>query len=139
MAITYSYTNGDATNLGRLRYLLGDHRGVPGVYADIATFVANAKAAHTDEELNDLLAAAMTNGDILSAARIAIQCRINREAHSAGVAGTTDTSDRPNGLTVAANALERLAYPKGDQLPGSEVRTNADIDNAGLTDMGDDA
>lgn len=140
MAITYSYTNGSTANLDRLRFLLGDCRGVPGTYATQAAFIdatTGGKAAFTDEELNDLLAADMCNSDILSAARVAIQSRMNREAMIAGVAGTTDTTDRPAAMVNALRNLERLVYPKGDQLPGSEVTANADLDD--LTDMGDDA
>lgn len=136
MAFTYSYTPGSTANLDRLRYLIGDHRGVSAAYTEV-TWLTTAKALHTDEELNDLLAATMCNGDILSAARIALQCRTNREAQAAGVAGTTDTSDRPNGITTALNALATCPYPKGDQLPGSTIRSNAEIDALGAQDLED--
>ena len=137
MAINYTYSHGSTANLDRLRYLLGDHRGVNGTYATSAAWNTSANALHCDEELNDLLAATMCNGDILSAARIAMQCRINREAMSAGVSGTTDTTDRPSALLNAINQLARLTYPLGDLLTASKVRTNLAIDTAGLSDMGD--
>lgn len=141
MAITYSYTSGAATNLDRLRFLLGDNRGVPATYATIAAFIdstTGAKAAFTDEELNDLLAAAMCNSDIISAARVALQSKINREAMIAGVAGTTDTTDRPAAMVNALRNLATLAYPLSAGLPGTEVTTNVALDDADLTDMGDE-
>jgi hypothetical protein len=137
MAFTYTYTPGSTANLDRLRFLLGDHRGVPAAYGTAALWLSTSQALYTDEELNDLLAATMCNNDIMSSARIAVQNRINREAYSAGVAGTTDTTDRPAAIINALRALATLTYPLRDQLPGSAVTTNAAIDSAGLTDMGD--
>lgn len=137
MSFTYTYTPGSTANLDRLRFLLGDCRGVAAAYTQ-ATWLTTAQALFTDEELNDLLAATMCNGSVPAAARIAMQCRVNREAMAAGVSGTTDTTDRPSALIAAVRQLERLSYPLGDTLPQSTVTTNAEIDDAALTDMGDD-
>lgn len=140
MAITYSYTNGSTANLDRLRFILGDCRGVPGTYATMVAWIdatTGAQAVFSDEELNDLLLSTMANGDIPTAARLALQSRCNREAISAGVSGTTDTSDRPAALINAIRQLERLGYPLSTGLPTSDERTNADLDT--VTDMGDDA
>lgn len=134
---TYSYTPGSTANLDRLRFLLGDHRGVPAVYTQ-ATWITTAQAVFTDEELNDLLLPTMAGTNLQAAARIAVQCRINREAFSAGIAGTTDTSDRPKALIIALDAMARLTYPLTDALPASTVTTNADLDAAGMPDMGAD-
>jgi hypothetical protein len=135
---TYSYTPGDGTSvppISRLRYLLGDHRGVPATYTQ-ATWLTTANALHTDEELTDVLL--MTVNDLMSACRICLQSRLNREAQQAGVAGTTDTTDRPKVLAIAAEMLGHMVYPIGDTLPISKVTTNVAIDAASLTDLGDD-
>lgn len=134
---TYSYTPGSTANLDRLRYLIGDNRGVPATYTQ-ASWLTTAAALHTDEELNDLLAATMNNGNVMASARCAMQCRINRESQQAGVSGTTDTTDRAAAMVNALRQLERLPYPLSDQLPDSTVRTNASIDDDALSDLGDE-
>jgi hypothetical protein len=136
MAWTYSYTPGAVTNLDRLRFLIGDNRGVAAAYTQ-ATWLTTAAALFTDEELNDLLLSTMCNNDLMSAARICMQARLNRESMAAGVAGTTDTTDRPSALVSSIRQLERLSYPLSATLPQSTVRSNADIDDAAESDMGD--
>ena len=126
----WNYTHGGTTNRDRLRFLLGDHRGTSGAWT-------GTNQVFSDEELDDLLLSTMANGGVLAAARIAMQCRINREAMNAGVAGTTDTTDRPSQIVQALRQLERISYPLGDTLPDSEVTTNDDLDET--TDMGDEA
>lgn len=132
MAATYSYTHGGTTNLDRLRFLLGDHRGAAGAFT-------GTNQIFSDEELGDLLLTTMCGSNVLAAARIALQCRLHRESLTSGVSGTTDTTDRPGTIVAAVRQLERLVYPLTDVLPTSQVRTNASIDDADLTDMGDDA
>lgn len=125
----WNYTHGGATNLDRLRFAVGDHRGANGAFT-------GTNQVFSDEELNDLLSAGMFAGDVPSAARAAMQNRICREALSAGVAGTTDTSDRPKTLVIALDALARYGFP-GSLLPAGKFTTNASMDAAGLSDMGD--
>lgn len=127
----WNYTHGGTTNRDRLRFLLGDHRGTSGSFT-------GTNQVFSDEELDDLLLATMCDGDIMAAARIALQCRINRESLSSGVSGTTDTTDRPGTIVAAVRQLERLTYPLTDTLPTSTVRTNDSIDDDNLTDMGDE-
>ena len=124
----WNYTHGGTTNRDRLRFLLGDHRGTNGSFT-------GTNQVFSDEELDDLLVSSMVNGGVLPAARIAMQCRINREAMAAGVAGTTDTTDRPSALVQALRQLERLSYPLGDTLPQSMITLNSDLDN--VPDMGE--
>lgn len=126
----WNYTHGGTTNRDRLRFLLGDHRGTNGAFS-------GTNQTFSDEELDDLLLSTMANGGILAAARIAMQCRVSREAMAAGVSGTTDTTDRPSALVQAVRQLERLSYPLGDVLPQSSTTSNDDLTD--LTDMGDDA
>src|ERR1044071_1940536 len=125
----YNYTHGGTTNRDRLRFLLGDHRGTSGSFT-------GTNQVFADEELDDLLLSTMTNGDIMNSARIAMQCRINREAMVAGVSGTTDTTDRPAAIVNAMRQLADLPYPRNDEFPGQLYRTNEDIDDDSLTDMG---
>lgn len=126
----WNYTHGGTTNRDRLRFLVGDHRGTNGAFT-------GTNQVFSDEELDDLLLSAMCNSNVMSAARICLQCRINREAMAAGVSGTTDTTDRPAALINAARTLGSLAYPLSDVLPGSSTTSNDDLDD--LTDMGDTA
>jgi len=124
----YNYTHGGTTRRDRLRFLIGDHRGTNGAFS-------GTNQIFSDEELDDLLLSTMCNNDVMAAARIAMQCRINREALSAGVSGTTDTTDRPAAIVAAVRQLERLVYPLTDSMPLSTVTSNDDLD--ATTDMGD--
>lgn len=100
MAETYTYAHTWSTDVDKLRFLIGDHRGTGG---------SATGWLFSNEELTAALAAASSS--LLVAARICIQCRACREAMAAGVAGTTDTTDRPSALINAIRALERLDYP----------------------------
>lgn len=126
----YNYTHGGTTNRDRLRFLLGDHRGATGLFT-------GTNQVFSDEELDDLLLSTMANGGVPAAARIAMQCRVSREAMAAGVSGTTDTTDRASQIVQAIRQLENISYPLGDVLPQSSTTANDDLDE--LTDMGDDA
>ena len=121
MAQTYSYTGGSTANLDRLRFLVGDHRGAAGAFT-------GTNQLFSDEELNDCLLISTNN--LVVAARIATQNRISREALAAGVAGTTDTTDRPQALIAALHCLEQLNYPLAGQenLPQLLITSNATLD-----------
>jgi len=111
----YNYTHGATTNANRLRFLIGDHRGTNGTSATGWLF--------SDEELSDVLT--LTGNDLVVAARLCLVCRINREAMAAGVAGTTDTSDRPAAIATAVREVNRLDWP-GRTGPVDEVHTDED-------------
>jgi hypothetical protein len=116
----WNYTHGDTSNRNRLRFLLGDHRGTSGAWT-------GTNQMYSDEELDDVLLISGT-ANLLTAARICIQSRINREALAAGVSGTTDTTDRPAALVAALRALDRLPYPGKQSLPQSIVTTDDELD-----------
>lgn len=94
---TYSYTHGSTSNLNRLRLLIGDHRGTDGVATNWL---------FSNEELSDILS--LCNDQLLTACRVALQIRANREAMNAGVAGTTDTTDRPSAILLAIRSLSDI-------------------------------
>lgn len=100
IAPNYTYRYGSNTPRDNLRFLLGDHRGT----LDTAT-----GWLFGDEELDLLLT--LCGSNVLEAARVCLQVRLNREAMSAGVAGTTDTSLRPAALREAMDRLDLLRYP----------------------------
>jgi len=107
---TYNYTHGSTANLDRVRLLVGDHRGTNGV---------STNWAFSDDEIADIVT--LSGSNLHVAARVCLQIRANREAINAGVAGTTDTTDRTNALLHAISALERMDVPViSSQLPDYE-------------------
>jgi hypothetical protein len=116
---SYNYTHGTTSALNRLRFLIGDHRGTNGVATGWL---------FSDDELTDCLilagssAAATVTLGIVAAARIALQCRVSREALAAGVAGTTDTTDRPAAIVNALRYLGSVQYPGATELPTYTAR-----------------
>jgi len=120
----YNYTHGATTARNRLRFLLGDHRGTNGTSSTGWLF--------SDEELDDALS--ITTNNLLNAARLCLQCRLNREAMAAGVSGTTDTTDRPATLLAALRALDRLDYPGQQILPKTRVTLEEELDREDLSE-----
>ena len=116
---TYTYTHGSTTDLHRLRLLAGDHRG---------TVNQAAGWLFSDEELGDILLLA---GDLRGAVALALLQRANREALSAGVAGTTDTTERPQSLHDCARAWERAHLGAVGAQPTTLAHSVAALNDAG--------
>lgn len=118
----YNYTHGSTVARNRLRFLIGDHRGTNGTSSTGWLF--------SDEELDDVLS--LVGNNVQHAARVCLQCRINREAMAAGVAGTTDTSDRPIALVNALRSLEKLDLPGYTVLPRAKTTDSSTLDDNDL-------
>ena len=109
----YNYTHGATTDRNRLRLLIGDHRGTNGTSATGWLF--------SDEELDDLLT--LCPGSLTNAAALCLTIRMNRESLSAGVSGTTDTTDRPAAIAGCVRNLEKLTLRNETTSPQSESTT----------------
>jgi hypothetical protein len=109
----YNYTHGSATDRNRLRLLIGDHRGTNGTSATGWLF--------SDEELDDILT--LCPGALTNAAALCLTVRMNREAMSAGVSGTTDTTDRPAAIAGCVRNMEKLSLRNEATSPQSQSRT----------------
>lgn len=96
----WNYTHGSTADRDRLRLLLGDHRGTNGAYS-------GTNQVWSDEELDDCLV--MAEDRLPTAAQLAMQNRLSRESLAAGVAGTTDTTGRPEMIQLAMEQLRRLS------------------------------
>lgn len=113
----YNYTHGDTTDKNRLRLLIGDHRGTNGTSATGWLF--------SDEELTDVLT--LCPGSLTNAAALCLTIRMNREALSSGVSGTTDTTDRPAAIAGCVRNMNHLSLRNETTAPQSQSRTLEEI------------
>jgi hypothetical protein len=113
----YNYTHGSTTDRNRLRLLIGDHRGTNGTSATGWLF--------SDEELDDILT--LCPGSLTNASALCLTVRMNREAMSAGVSGTTDTTDRPAAIAGCVRNMERLSLRNEATPPQARTRTPEEL------------
>lgn len=113
----YNYTHGGATDRNRLRLLIGDHRGTNGTSSTGWLF--------SDEELDDILT--LCPGSLTNAAALCLSVRMNREAMSSGVSGTTDTTDRPAAIAGCVRNMEKLSLRDEAASPQTLARTREEL------------
>ena len=91
---TYTYAHGGTVDRDRLRLLLGDTKGTNGIAANWIW---------SDEELADFI---LLNSQLIPAARLALQSRINREGIAGDVAAAAVIQGRATATTAAIAALD---------------------------------
>jgi len=115
----YNYTHGGTTNFNRVRLLIGDHRGTNGTSATGWLF--------SDEEIGDIIILCATpgNSNLWQVVQVCLFIRMSREAMNAGVAGTTDTTDRPAAIKYALESIPSPAIlSAGGIFSSKKIRTN---------------
>ncbi len=122
---TYTYTHGGSTANDLIRLMIGDTRGTVGVATGWL---------FSDEELAKFVDGAYPSSGYVQAARAALVTRLCREAMNAGVAGTSDTSERPSAIAIALDRLDRLSSTN-EQAAMTDVLVH---DNEDLDTTGDD-
>ena len=115
----YNYTHGATTDANRLRMIIGDHRGTNGTSSTGWLF--------SDEEITDILV--LCPGSLANAARLCLQIRLDREALNAGVAGTTDTTDRPAAIANAMRMLDQIDLRGEAVTAQNQVRTRTELED----------
>jgi hypothetical protein len=99
---SWTYAHDAVTVVSQVRLMCGDCRGTPATGVGFLL---------SDEEITRLYALAGSN--LYATVRLALMCRLSREALAAGVDGVLDTTERPGNIAAAADAWSRVSFPAG--------------------------